>query len=345
MTLPRATRPLLLLLFALGPLLQLAACGGGDRQEPQPVPPSIQAEDTVRIASTAAPLPAPAPAMTPVQSQVIAAPADAPRRLERAPQAVADASGGTPAVASGGAPAVASGGAPAVASSGAPAVASSGAPVACRLPSNIEAPAVRGPDHRNTTRTDYLMLVLSWSPAFCAELNASSSRRHAVQCSLNDFGFVVHGLWPQNERARSWRDHPRHCRSSDALPVTLVRRHLCTVPGAELMQNEWQAHGTCHWSRAEDYFASIESLWSQLRRPAMKDLSQEATAGDIKRAFVSLNAGRLKTEHLQVTVASGNWLRDVRICLTVDARPVPRACPRGGTPDDRRVRIARSRGT
>jgi ribonuclease T2 len=296
MTLPRATRPWLLLALALGPLLQPA------------------------VASTAAPLPALAPAMTPGQSQVIAAPDDAPRRFGPAPRAVAEASGGTSAATS------------------------SGAPAACRLPSSIEAPAVRGPDHRNTTRTDYLMLVLSWSPAFCAELNPSSARRHAVQCSLNDFGFVVHGLWPQNERARSWRDHPRHCRGSDALPAALVRRHLCTVPGAELMQNEWQAHGTCHWSRAEDYFASIESLWSRFRRPAMKDLSQEATAGDIKRAFVSLNPGRLKPEHLQVTVASGNWLRDVRICLTVDARPVPRACPRGGTPDDRRVRIARSRG-
>jgi hypothetical protein len=146
MTLPRATRPWLLLALALGPLLQPA------------------------VASTAAPLPALAPAMTPGQSQVIAAPDDAPRRFGPAPRAVAEASGGTSAATS------------------------SGAPAACRLPSSIEAPAVRGPDHRNTTRTDYLMLVLSWSPAFCAELNPSSARRHAVQCSLNDFGFVVHGL-------------------------------------------------------------------------------------------------------------------------------------------------------
>ena len=314
MTLPRAQPPCVFRhVVAFGLLLQLAACGGADREEPQQAP-SIKPEDSVRIASTAAPRPAPAAAVPPAQPLVTAAPGEAPRRrFESAPQPLAEPA--------------------------------SGSPAACKLPSSIEPPAVRGPDHRNTARTDYLMLVLSWSPTFCAEQGPAAARqRHAVQCSLNDFGFVVHGLWPQNEGARSWRDHPRHCRGSDALPAALVRRHLCTVPGADLMQNEWQAHGTCHWSRAEDYFASIESLWSRLRRPATKDLPQESTAGDIKRAFVSLNAGWLKPEHLQVTVASGNWLRDVRICLTVDARPVPRACPRGGTPDDRRVRIARSRG-
>jgi ribonuclease T2 len=186
------------------------------------------------------------------------------------------------------------------------------------------------------------MLVLSWSPAFCAEQDTDAERRkHAFQCSSNAFGFVVHGLWPQSEGARSSRDHPRHCRGSDPLPVSLIRRHLCTVPGAELMQNEWQAHGSCHWSRAEDYFSAIDSLWMQLRRPGLDEMPRDATAREIKEAFVAVNAGRLKREHLQVTVSSGNRLRDVRICLTADARPVPRACPRGGTPDGQRVSVVR----
>jgi ribonuclease T2 len=216
------------------------------------------------------------------------------------------------------------------------------APAACQLPSTIQPPAVRGPDHRKLVRTDYLMLVLSWSPNFCAEQDTPAERRrHAFQCDANAFGFVVHGLWPQSAEARSSRDHPRHCRGSDPLPVALVRRHLCTVPGAELMQNEWQAHGTCHWSRAEDYFAAIESLWGQLRRPGLDDLPREATAGEVKQAFVALNPGRLKREYLQVTVASGNRLRDVRVCLTADAQPAPRACPRGGTPDGPRVSVVR----
>jgi len=216
------------------------------------------------------------------------------------------------------------------------------APSDCKLPSSVEPPAVRGPDHRNAVRTDYLLLVLSWSPTFCAEQDTEAERRrHAFQCSQNGFGFVVHGLWPQSERAQSWRDQPRHCRGSDPLPVALVRRHLCTVPGAELMQNEWQAHGTCHWSRAEDYFAAIESLWAQFRRPGVGEMPHEATAGEIKQAFVAVNAGRLKREHLQVTVASGNRLRDVRICLTADEKPVPRACPRGGTPEGQQVRVLR----
>jgi ribonuclease T2 len=299
------------MLSALLPCFLVTACGGGDQPQSSQAVPSIKAEQTVHVASTAAPLPEPRAAEDPPRAQVIGAPVDAPRRPTSPASGSVTASTGT-----------------------------STTPAACTLPPNVERPAVRGPDHRNAVRTDYLMLVLSWSPAFCAEQDTDAERRrHAFQCSLNDFGFVVHGLWPQSERAQSWRDHPRHCRGSDPLPAALVRRHLCTVPGGELMQNEWQAHGTCHWSRAEDYFAAIEALWTQYRRPAPRDMPREATAGDIKQSFVALNPGTLKREHLQVTVASGNRLRDVRICLTAGERPAPRACPRGGTPDGQRVRI------
>jgi ribonuclease T2 len=299
---------------ALLACVHLAGCGGGDRQQPHSAAqdvPSIKAEDTVQVASTAGPLPAPPAAVAPGRSPVVPAPVDAPPRFESRSQ-----------------------------TGGSHVPAQAQVPAACTLPSSIESPAVRGPDYRNAVRTDYLMLVLSWSPAFCAEQDTQTQRRqHAFQCTLNQFGFVVHGLWPQSEAARSSRDHPRHCRGSEPLPVALVRRHLCTVPGAELMQNEWQAHGTCHWSRADDYFAAIDVLWAQFRRPGVGELPREATAGEIKQAFVDVNGGRLEREHLQVTVASGNRLRDVRICLTADAKPSPRACPRGGTPDRQRVSV------
>ena len=43
---------------------------------------------------------------------------------------------------------------------------------------------------------DYYLLTLSWAPEFCAthSSNASSS-----ECDpTHHFGFVVHGLWPEN---------------------------------------------------------------------------------------------------------------------------------------------------
>src|SRR5437764_14449848 len=48
---------------------------------------------------------------------------------------------------------------------------------------------------------DYYVLSLSWSPDFC------STHADAPECGgVKKFGFVVHGLWPQNERG-----YPRNC--------------------------------------------------------------------------------------------------------------------------------------
>src|SRR5664279_1823751 len=54
-------------------------------------------------------------------------------------------------------------------------------------------------------RFDYYLMALSWSPSFC-ETHADETE----QCGSKGFGFVLHGLWPQN-RDGSW---PQHCPSS-----------------------------------------------------------------------------------------------------------------------------------
>lgn len=64
---------------------------------------------------------------------------------------------------------------------------------------------------------DYYMLALSWSPAFCEKQRAQYGNNlpdsAQYQCSTkNQFGWVVHGLWPQNANARSVTDHPRFCK-------------------------------------------------------------------------------------------------------------------------------------
>jgi ribonuclease T2 len=216
----------------------------------------------------------------------------------------------------------------------------------CTLPASIERPEVRRADYRNAgVRTDYLAWVLSWSPEHCAR--NGGARRHHFQCSLNRFDFVVHGLWPQHARARSSRDHPRHCKGSGPLDASLVRRHLCTVPGPDLMQHQWQAHGTCHWQTPHAYFDVIDRLARTYRLPDHERLAgargaagiATVRAGDVKAAFIALNPG-LSREQLRVSVASGNWLKEVWVCLSADrVDPVPVACPRGGTPDGQVVRI------
>ncbi|NJR13222.1 MAG: hypothetical protein HC779_01575 [Phyllobacteriaceae bacterium] len=46
---------------------------------------------------------------------------------------------------------------------------------------------------------DFYVLSLSWSPTWCAEQGTAADGE--AQCSgSRDYGFVVHGLWPQRER-------------------------------------------------------------------------------------------------------------------------------------------------
>src|SRR5262245_6927236 len=49
---------------------------------------------------------------------------------------------------------------------------------------------------------DYYVLVLSWSPSFCADSAERNPDRAArnPQCGERPFSFVVHGLWPQYEK-------------------------------------------------------------------------------------------------------------------------------------------------
>ncbi len=52
---------------------------------------------------------------------------------------------------------------------------------------------------------DFYVLSLSWSPTFC---DTQRGGRNAQQCGGNkDFGFIVHGLWPQYEQG-----YPEFCK-------------------------------------------------------------------------------------------------------------------------------------
>jgi len=64
---------------------------------------------------------------------------------------------------------------------------------------------------------DYYVLALSWSPSWC---DREGDARNSPQCDPSeDFGFVVHGLWPQYEKG--W---PSDCRTSFRDPVRTAPR-------------------------------------------------------------------------------------------------------------------------
>ena len=89
------------------------------------------------------------------------------------------------------------------------------------------------------------------------------------QCGSNrTLGWVVHGLWPQNANALSVTDHPRFCKGDlPALPKDLLARYLAISPGEQLLQGEWEKHGSCAFDSAQQYFAKEQELFSSLKLP------------------------------------------------------------------------------
>lgn len=210
----------------------------------------------------------------------------------------------------------------------------------CSIPGDVPATRPTRIDYKNPNlRTDFYALALSWSPQFCNS-NAGRDPRNVWQCADNAFGFVVHGLWPQSARARSNSDHPRNCKPPEILPAATIKPYLCTMPGAQLIQDEWVKHGTCAWPNAKAYLSQVEKLYRDLVLPEVR--GGQTTAGAIRKQIVSANASKgLKAEHVSITVLSGNRFSEAMVCYDKQFRFA--ACGSPGTPDDVEVRVAGKR--
>ncbi|KXF83547.1 ribonuclease T2 family protein [Enterovibrio coralii] len=116
-------------------------------------------------------------------------------------------------------------------------------------------------DYQNKdTPTDFFLLVYSNSPRFC-EYMERKGREGSVefQCeSDNDFGWVIHGLWGESEKAYKTgnnKGHPRFCKGDlKPLPIDTIKPYLCMSPGTKLLQGQWEKHGACDFDSAEEYF-------------------------------------------------------------------------------------------
>ncbi len=188
----------------------------------------------------------------------------------------------------------------------------------CRIPTQLDLPAVRKPvdeSSRVVTVRGYT-LALSWSPEFCR------NRGDAVQCDPANgrFGFIIHGLWPEGEG----REAPLWCPAAP-IPRDVVRAQFCAMPSPQLIAHEWAKHGSCATRDPGQYFAASRKLFGAIRFPDMDTLSRQSlTVGDFRRLLVGYNP-TFPVEAINVEASDG-WLREVRICLNLKLRP--EACPR-----------------
>lgn len=162
---------------------------------------------------------------------------------------------------------------------------------------------------------DFYVLALSWSPGFCA-LEGDEKNRN--QCrSGSGLGFVVHGLWPQNERG-----YPTDCGPAGRTPSRQAMDVAREVfPEEGLARHQWRKHGVCAGSSPTDYFNDVKRARAAVVvPPQFKAVDEVQTLApiDLERAFVAANPG-LRADMMSVACRR-NELQEVRICMSKDLR-------------------------
>ena len=162
------------------------------------------------------------------------------------------------------------------------------------------------------TQFDYYVMTLSWAPGFCDLGGQETSSSECAEGSGQ--GFVVHGLWPNNE----YRPNPEACRGQDATPADLDDEHG-VYPNDQLAAYEYRKHGTCTGLSARDYFATVRSVRTRLKIPEMFQAPSDQlhmAPEEIEQAFMSANPN-LHPDNMAVSCSNGE-LVDVRFCLAKD---------------------------
>jgi ribonuclease T2 len=164
---------------------------------------------------------------------------------------------------------------------------------------------------------DYYVLALSWSPTYCADRKGGG---HEPQCDTGSgrpYAFVLHGLWPQNDRG--W---PQDCQSPDKgwVPGPAADRMLDIMPSKKLIFHEYRKHGTCSGLGVDGYFGLARQLYEKVKIPprfvGLTDDRLMVSPGELVGDFIAANP-ELRPDMIVVQCGgAGNRLREVRICFT-----------------------------
>ncbi|MBP0483835.1 ribonuclease T2 family protein [Sagittula salina] len=175
--------------------------------------------------------------------------------------------------------------------------------------------AVRA-DGEESGTFDYYVMSLSWSPNWCA---LEGDARHSEQCD-DDFGWVLHGLWPQYHRG--W---PAYCPTVEQAPARHMTAGMADIMGTSgLAWHQWKKHGVCSGLSASRYYALSRQAYSSIARPEVfrkLDSAVKLPAAVVEEAFMKANPA-LERDMITVTCKSG-YIQEVRICLSRDLSPVP----------------------
>lgn len=208
----------------------------------------------------------------------------------------------------------------------------------CRIPSQVDLgqpPRADGPTRR--TAIGGFTLAASWSPEFC---HMERGQAASMQCSGRNgrFGFVLHGLWPE----AAYGPAPQWCALTPRPSPEDLRRNLCMMPSASLIEHEWAKHGSCMAKTPEAYLGMASAVWSRLSWPDADLLSRrrDLKVGELRGAFLAANPA-FRADQVAIVTASSGWLKEVQLCF--DASRKPASCPRWrkGAPNGAPLKIWR----
>ncbi|THV25655.1 ribonuclease T2 family protein [Peteryoungia ipomoeae] len=181
---------------------------------------------------------------------------------------------------------------------------------------------------------DFYVLALSWSPTFC---ESEAAARNQDQCGDGkSFGWIVHGLWPQNEKG--W---PENCATPEGgrVPHAIGRDLLDIMPSMGLIGHQWRKHGSCSGLGKRDYFNLVRQASDKIQIPPEylePDTLLRVSPAAIEQSFIRANPG-LARSGIAVT-CEREKIDEIRICL--DTGLGFRACPEVDSRSCRRTEIA-----
>src|ERR1700729_4253197 len=152
----------------------------------------------------------------------------------------------------------------------------------------------------------FYLLNLSWSPEFCSIQGTSP------QCAARP-GFVVHGLWPQNNDGSypvfcSHRRGPKH-----------PEQNLDITPDRSLLEHEWSKHGTCTTLPPDEFFAAEHMAFHSLTIPDFfKTLDHEVLLKPAEILGMFAKANPSFPEGSIVLSCGNNRLTAIEACLGED---------------------------
>ncbi|MGB0960804.1 MAG: ribonuclease T2 family protein [Halocynthiibacter sp.] len=163
---------------------------------------------------------------------------------------------------------------------------------------------------------DYYVMSLSWSPTWCT---LEGDARGARQCADDkDYGFILHGLWPQYDEG--W---PSYCRTPHRDPSRSDTNAMTDIMGTGgLAWHQWKKHGRCSGLSSDAYFALSRDAFAKINRPAVfrkLDKTYALPARVIEAAFLKDNPEF--TKDMITITCRDHHIQEVRVCLTKDLEP------------------------